>query len=47
MNESMTEVATTTFVVREGPAGGAMSVDWEGNRFSLGKRALKNALKFP
>jgi hypothetical protein len=43
----MTEVATTTFVVRDCPAGGVMSVDWEGNGFSLGKRSLKNALKFP
>jgi len=43
----MTEVATTTFVVRECPAGGVTSVDGEGNEFSLGKRALKNALKFP
>jgi hypothetical protein len=43
MNESMTEVATTTFVVPERPAGGVMSVDWEGNRSSLGNGWLEYA----
>jgi hypothetical protein len=35
MNDSMTEVATTTLVVRPPPVGAVVSIDWEGNRFSL------------
>jgi hypothetical protein len=43
MKESMTEVATTTFVVRPSPAGGVISDVGEDNRFSLGKARPKNA----
>jgi len=39
----MTDVATMTFVVREGPAGGVISDVGEDNHLSLGKAQLKNA----
>jgi hypothetical protein len=43
MKESMTEVATTTFVVRVGPAGGVISDAGEDNHLSLGKAQPKDA----
>jgi len=39
----MTEVATTTLVVPERPAGGVMSVDSEGNGSSLRNGRLEYA----
>jgi hypothetical protein len=43
MNESMTEVATTTFVVRVCPAAGVISGVWGANRSSLGNAQPKDA----
>jgi hypothetical protein len=47
MNESITEVATTTFVVPERPAGGVISVGWEGNQVQLKNRPPGMRLKIP
>jgi hypothetical protein len=43
MKESMTEVATTTLVVRVTPAGDVVSDVGEGNHLSLGKAPPKDA----